>query len=292
MSKTEARRSDRILLIGLRASALLASSIILLIAFFLVRESYPALRDVGWTRFFTDENWFPAAEEGRQYRMVPMLAATALSTLGAVALAAPAGLLSAIFCRYYAPPKLAIFYQRIVELLAGIPSVIFGFWGLVTLVPLLQRIEPPGQNLLAGILILSLMILPTIAMLSNATLEGVPKAHVEGAVALGLSRWSTLRGIVVPSAVPGLLIACVLGTMRAIGETMAVLMVCGNVVQTPASLFSPVRTLTANIALEMGYATEEHRSVLFVSGLALMAMVVALVFLQRRIKRSLQLARA
>ena len=293
MNDPGARKSDSILLFALRLAALLASSVILLIVLFLVRESSPALRELGIGRFFTDESWFPAAPEGaRQYRMVPMLLATLVSTLGAVLLAAPSGLFAALFCQYYAPRRLATLLRRVVELLAGIPSVIYGFWGLVTLVPLLQRLSPPGQSLLAGILILAVMIVPTITMLASATLEAVPRSYVQGANALGLSRWTTVRGVVLPAVTPGLLIAVILGTMRAVGETMAVLMVCGNVVQAPASLFAPVRTLTANIALEMGYATEAHRSVLFVSGLALMALVGLLILLQRRIKWSLELAGA
>jgi len=290
MKTRGATTNDRILLWGLRGASVLASSIVLLIVYFLLAESLPALRRIGIARFVTDGDWLPSTAEGEnQYRLVPMLAATLLSTLGAVLIAAPAGLLSAVFCHFYAPKALATFQRRIVELLAGIPSVVYGFWGLVTLVPILQRFAPPGQNLLAGILVLTLMILPTIAMLASATLATIPQAHLQGAAALGLSRWTTLRGVVLPEAAPGLLIALLLGTMRAVGETMAVLMVCGNVVQIPTSLSDPVRTLTANIALEMGYATSEHRSVLFVSGLALMALVVLLIGLQRQFRRSVTL---
>jgi phosphate transport system permease protein len=162
-------------------------------------------------------------------------------------------------------------------LLAGIPSVVYGFWGLVVLVPLIGRIQPPGTSLLAGIAILTIMILPTIALMADASLAKVPPEYLRGAAALGLSRWGMIRGVVFPAAKSGLFTGVILETGRAIGETMAMLMVCGNVVQTPKSLFDPMRTLTANIALEMAYATGDHRSALFVSGLVLMALIVALV---------------
>ncbi|HSM81631.1 MAG TPA: phosphate ABC transporter permease subunit PstC, partial [Nodosilinea sp.] len=211
------------------------------------------------------------------YNLLPMIWGTLAVTVGAVVLAVPLGLGSALFCQYYAPPWLAPIYRRLMELLAGIPSVVYGFWGLVVLVPLIQRLQPPGPSLLAGILILALMILPTLALTAEASLSKLPPEYWQGAAALGLSRWTTIRGVAMPAARSGLFTGLILGTGRAVGETMAVLMVCGNVVKTPTSLFDPVRTLTANIALEMGYATGDHRSALFVSGLVLMLLVGGLV---------------
>lgn len=197
--------------------------------------------------------------------------------VGAVLLAAPVGILSAVFCQFYAPEPVAAAYRRLMELLAGIPSVVYGLWGLVVLVPLIARLEPPGPSLLAGILVLSLMILPTQALMADAALAAVPSSYLQGAAALGLSRWATVRGVVFPAARSALLAGAILQSGRAVGETMVVLMVTGNVVQAPSSLFHPVRTLTANIALEMAYALGDHRSALFVNGLLLLAMVVALV---------------
>jgi phosphate transport system permease protein len=147
----------------------------------------------------------------------------------------------------------------------------------VVLVPLISRIHPPGPSLLTGIFVLALMILPTIALVADTSLGNVPPSYLQGAAALGLGRWAIVRGVAMPAARAGLSTAVVLGTGRAIGETMAVLMVCGNVVQMPEGLFSPVRTLTANMALEMAYAMADHRSALFVSGLVLMALVGLLV---------------
>jgi phosphate transport system permease protein len=206
-----------------------------------------------------------------------MLVGTLAATAGAVLLAAPLGLASALFCRFYAPAPMATLYRRLLELLAGIPSVVYGFWGLVVLTPLIRQWQPPGQSLLAGVLILTLMILPTMALLSEAGLRGVPRSYLQGAAALGLSRWATIRAVALPAARGAIVTAVLLATGRAIGETMAVLMVAGNVVQVPRGLFDPVRVLTANIALELGYALDVHRSALFVSGLLLLTMVVVLV---------------
>jgi phosphate transport system permease protein len=258
-----------------RACAALAGTIVILIVLFLLLEATPALRHVGIARFFTDPSWHPA--EGL-YNLVPMLWGTLFAMAGSVLVATPVGVLSAVFCRYYAPPFIARLYRRLIELLAGIPSVVYGFWGLVSVVPLIAKLSPPGPSLLAGILILTIMILPTIALMADAALASVPQQYVRAAAALGLSRWATVRGVILPAAKSGLFTGVILETGRAIGETMAILMVCGNVVQTPKSIFDPIRTLTANIALEMAYALGNHRSALFVSGLVLTAMIVALAF--------------
>ena len=257
---------------------MLAGGIVLLITAFLAVEALPALREVGLRRFFTDLSWYPADGPDRgAFNLVPMIAGTLAVTSGAVLLAVPLGIASALFCRFYAPGGLGRAYRRLVELLAGIPSVVYGFWGLVVLAPLIRQWQPPGQSLLAGILILTVMILPTVALLSESSLRSVPSDYLRGAAALGLSRWATIRGVALPAARGGIFTAVILATGRAVGETMAVLMVMGNIVQVPGSVFDPVRALTANIALEMGYAMDVHRSALFVSGLILMTMIVALV---------------
>ena len=269
---------------ALRACAGLAGVIAALILVFLVLESIPALRAIGVVRLVTDSTWRPdadAAAGAGAFGLLPMVYGTIAATVGAVLVAAPLGVLSAVFSRFYAPRGVAVAYRRVVELLAGVPSVVYGLWGLVVLVPLIRRIEPsvPGPSLLAGIAILALMIFPTIALLADAALGAVPAASIRGAAALGLTRWATVRSVALPVARGGIGTGVLLGTGRALGETMAVLMVCGNVVQTPSSLFDPIRTLTANIALEMGYAAGDHRAALFASGLVLMLLVVALVVL-------------
>jgi len=261
----------------LRSCAAVSGAVVVIIALFLVLESIPALRNVGFTRWFSDPSWHPKADASQgTFNLVPMLAGTMAAMVGSVLVATPLGIASALFRQFYAPRGLGEAYRRLIELLAGIPSVVYGFWGLVVLVPLIRRIEPPGASLLAGIIILAIMILPTIALTADAAIEAVPKHYLQGAHALGLSRWGILIAIIFPAARSGLFTGVILETGRAIGETMAILMVCGNIVQTPKSLFDPIRTLTANIALEMAYALGDHRSALFVSGLALMMMIVLL----------------
>jgi phosphate transport system permease protein len=253
--------------------ALIAASVVLLIFLFLIVESMPGLVAISTVRFFTDPSWNPG--EG-MYNLAPMLSGTLYTAGGALLLATPLGIASALFIVFYAPPFAAHVYRRLVELLAGIPSVVFGFWGLTTLVPLINQLHPPGASLLAGILVLTLMILPTITLTAHAALLAVPAEYLRGAAALGLSRWGMISGVVLPAAKTGIVAGIMLAGGRAIGETMAVLMVTGNVPQHAGGLFDPIRTLTANIALEMAYAMHDHRAALFVSGLALMLLIMAL----------------
>ncbi len=264
---------DTLTLYLLRSAAGITVMLVLLILLFLAFESWPALRHIPLKRFLTDPSWHPG--EG-MYNLAPMLSGTLYAAGGALLLATPLGIASALFIAYYASPRGARIYRRLVELLAGIPSVVFGFWGLTTLVPLINRLHPPGASLLAGILVLTLMILPTIALTSHAALLAVPGEYLRGAAALGISRWGMIRGVALPTAKTGIVAGIILAAGRAIGETMAVLMVAGNVVQHAGSPFDPVRTLAANIALEMAYAMNDHRAALFVSGLMLMLLVMAL----------------
>ena len=273
-------RIDHLLIWAVRGLALISGAIVILIVGFLLLEAIPAMKRIGFLRFFTDRSWHPTLDphHGGGYNLSPMLVGSLVSMTGAIIVATPLGILSALFCHYYAPVYVAGAYHRIIELLAGIPSVVYGFWGLVTLVPLIRRLEPPGPSLLAGIIILTIMILPTVALLTDATLANIPRSYLLSAASLGLSRWATLRAAVIPLAKSGVYTATILAAGRAIGETMAILMVCGNIVQVPQSLYDPIRTLTSNIALEMAYATGDHRSSLFVSGLLLTLIVMALVF--------------
>ena len=267
-------RSDRILLWSLRGAAAIAGAIVLFIVSFVAWEALPALRHIGVLRFVhrrllaSHRGAIQPPSHAHGHRVRHRWSDHHRHALG---------ILSAIFCTHYAPPLLATPYRRLIELLAGIPSVVYGFWGLVVLVPLIARIQPPGASLLAGIIILGLMILPTITLMTDAAIVSVPGEYHRGAAALGFARWATLRRVILPAARPGILTGVFLGIARAIGETMAVLMVCGNVVNTPTGLFEPMRALTANIALEMAYAMDNHRAALFVSGLVLIMMVIILV---------------
>ncbi len=275
------RVKDGLLLAVLRLCAIASGSIVVLIVGFLCVEAWPAIKpggEIGVRGFVGDPSWHPI--EGK-FNVLPMVVASLLVMIGAMVLALPMGVASALFCSWYAPRKLAVVYRRVLELLAGIPSVVYGFWGLVVLVPMIGKWQPPGASMLAGVLILAVMVLPTVALLSEAAIANVPRSVVSGAAALAMGRWSTIRRVVLPGARGGIATACLLAAGRAIGETMAVLMVCGNVVQfpglSPGGLFDPVRTLTANIALEMGYAFGTHRAALFVTGLILVGVIVGLV---------------
>jgi phosphate transport system permease protein len=260
----------------LQLCAWLCAAIIIAIMTFLLLESLPLIIESGFWSFFQLQAWQP--EENR-FPLLAMLIGSLLVASGAMLIATPLGIAAAIFGRYYAPTPLAIAYRGLMELLAGIPSVVFGFWGLTILVPWIAHWSPPGASILAGILVLTLMILPLVVLTCDAALLKVPPQYLHGATALGLSRWGTIRHISLPTAFPAIASGIVLQMGRALGETMAVLMVCGNVIQLPDSWFSPVRTLTANIALEMSYAMDNHRAALFASGLLLLLSATALMLL-------------
>ncbi len=268
----------------LRIVGSLACLVVALIVAFVFVEAIPSLANVGH-RFMVDDGWTPAesAANGR-FGLIPIVVGSLAVTLGATMLAAPLAIISAIFCQYYAPRIIGGFYRRVIELLAGIPSVVFGFWGLVVLVPMIAMIRAPGASLLAGVLIVGLMILPTIALVTLDALARVPQPYWRGSAALGVSRFTFVSFIALPTARGSIASGLLLGVARALGETMAVVMVCGNVVKLPGSVFDPVRTLTANIALEMGYALGDHRSALFASGLILLIGIAVILIVIESIK--------
>lgn len=268
-------RTDRVFTLVTRMLAVVSAAIVLLIVGFLMRESLPALRTLGLARFLTDGSWHPLSG---QFNLSPMIVATLATSFGAIALAAPLGVASAVFAHFYAPAWLATLHRRLIELLAGLPSVVFGLWGLVVLAPIIANAGGgSGQTLLTATLVLGLMVLPTVALLSDSAIASVPRRWTHGAAALGMQRSAIVAQVVLPAARRGIGAGIMLAVTRALGETMAVLMLAGNVVELPTSPLSPGRTLNANIALELGYATASHRSVLFVSGLFLMLVVSVMV---------------
>jgi phosphate transport system permease protein len=266
-------RGDDVFLCVLWTIGLVASLIVGIVAVVVVMSAAPALHEIAPWRFVTDPSWHPA--HGR-FNLLPMIVGTFFVAGGALILATVFGLSAAIFCCFYAHRTLAAIYSRTVELLAGIPSVLLGFWGLTVLVPIIASLQPPGASALAAILILTLMVVPTISLVAMTSLNAVPKSLLVGAEALAFSKWSTVVKVAIPAAKRGLVSSIILGAGRALGETMAVLMVSGNIVQIPDSVFAPIRTLAANIALEIPYAEGLHRSALFVSGLFLTAIVIAM----------------
>ena len=266
-------QKDKAFLFVLSVCASLAGVISIFIFFFLAKESVPAMAGIGLSQFVMDETWF-ASEN--QYNVLPLLWGSVLVSVGAVAFATPLGILSGLFCHFYAPSAIAGFYRSMVHLLAGIPSVIFGFWGLVSLVPLVARIHPPGPSLLAGVIVLGIMILPTIMVILDDAIANLSRLYLNSTVALGVSKWGALKGLILPNLRKQVGVSILLGLARSIGETMAILMVCGNVVRFPTSVFNPIRTLTANIVLEMPFAMNVHRSALFFTGLIMMVLVAIL----------------
>lgn len=263
----------------------LASLTLVFIVVFLIREVWPMVSDGGFLRFFLDPGWWP---KDQSFNMTPMLVGSLWLTLGATLIAAPFAIGLAIFLAFMAPEWLTKVINRLVESSAAVPSVVYGLWGVSAIVPLVNLIQAPGASLLAGVLVLALMILPTVSILSREALLAVPGSLMRASCALGVSQIKTLFFVVVPAAWPGICASLVLGAARAIGETMAVMMVSGNIVQIPGSMFDPVRALTSNIALEMPYAMGTHRSSLFVAGLMVLLIVSLLVIFREILVRERQ----
>jgi len=229
------------------------------------------------------ESWEP---QSRHYGLIPMLAASVLVSMLALVIAAPLAILSAAWLRLFTKPGWAALVRAVLELMAGVPSVVYGLWALLVVVPLINRIAPPGASWLASSLVLTAMIAPLALLMADAAFTRFPVEQSSAAEALGISRWGLWRRLMLPHAARAVASGVVLQFGRALGETMAVVMVAGNVVQWPHSLLAPVRTLTGNIALEMSYATGEHLSALFASGLLLMVLTGTLLFLAGRLRGS------
>lgn len=263
-----------------------AGAILTLIFLFLIFRSFPAIQNLGVARFLTDDAWFPLEDE---FLTVPMILGSMLVTALSVLIATPLAIAVTLYCRLYGDPVTSKWLRSIVKVLAGVPSVVFGFWGLTELVPLISKINPPGPSLLAGGLVLSIMILPTIMLLLDASFDRLPKGLTLASASLSLSKWTTFRYIYKPYLRSGIVTSLLMGITRALGETMAIMMVCGNVSKVPDSIFDPVRTLTANIALEMSYASGLHQATLFSAGLLLLSVVFIIVVLMGIFEKRLRI---
>lgn len=259
------------------ATGLSSIAIIILIILFIFNEGIPALTSVGFFNFVFGMTWAPS---NGQYGVFPMVIGTLGITALALLLAVPLSICCAVFLSEIAPPTMRKILKPTIQGLAGIPSVIYGFFGLVVLVPFMRvHYGGTGFSLLAASLILTIMILPTITSISEDALRSIPMEYKEASFALGATQWQTIKNVLLPAAVPGVITAIILGMGRAIGETMAVIMVAGNVVQIPGSIFDPVRALTSNIALEMGYATGLHYNALFATGIILIGVIIILLLI-------------
>lgn len=256
------------------ALAFSSISALALITIFIVVNGLPIIREVGIINFIFGMSWAPGRGE---YGIFPMIVGSAGVTLGAVIIGVPVGICCAIFLTEYAPPVLGKVFRPAIQLLAGIPSVVYGFWGLIFIVPTIRNLfGGPGLSILAGSIILGIMILPTIISISEVSILALPRQYKEGALALGMTHWQTIRSVLLPSAKSGIVAAVILGIGRALGETMAVIMVLGNATAIPESILDPVRTLTTNIGIEMGYASGTHRQALFATGIVLFIVIMLL----------------
>ena len=257
-------------------SALVAVvSLLLIIGFVFYKGLTPFIsKGYSFTSFLSGTEWLPSSDK---FGILPMILASIFATVGALVIGVPIGILTAVFIAEIAPKKIAKLISPAVELLAGIPSVLYGIFGLAFIVPAIQNIFnlPKGQSLLAVILVLAIMMLPTIISVSETAIRAVPKVYKEGSLALGASKIETIFKVVLPAAKSGILAAVVLGIGRALGETMAVILVAGNSPMMP-KLMDSVRPLTTNIALEMGYAFGTHQEMLFATGVVLFSFILIL----------------
>ncbi len=256
--------------------------IVFLIGLFVIQQGIPALHAIGVFKFLFGTVWRPGIDE---FGILPMVVGSIYVTLGALLLSAPLGIACAIFLAEVAPYRVRGVVRSAVELLVGIPSVVYGLVGMVILVPLIREIGGNGYSVLAGVIVLTIMVLPTVVSISEDSLRAVPVSYREGALALGASHWQTIWNVILPAARSGIMAAVILAMGRAIGETMAMIMVIGNAILIPTSPLDPARTLTGNIAVEIMYAGGIHESALFATGIVLFLLIMglnSLAFVARR----------
>jgi phosphate transport system permease protein len=274
-----------------------ASSILVLalIIIFILREAWPAFGDIGLWNMLTGDEWRPSQGE---YGIRNFVIVTFYVTFLALIISVPLGILCAIFLAEVAPMRVRQVVRPAVELLVGIPSVVYGLVGMILLLPIFgsfkqlitgEELRPSGAGVLPAAIVLSIMVLPTIISVSEDSIRAVPRAFKEGALALGATRWQTMWHVLLPAARSGILTAIVLGMGRAIGETMAMVMVIGNAIDLPLFPWEKGRTLTGALVLEMGYATDLHRDALFAIGVVLLLFILGLnsiaMLLRRRFRQ-------
>ena len=253
-------------------SACISVLAVAVICYFLFSEGLPAIAEIGPGNFLGGTLWKPL--EGL-FGILPMIIGSIYVTAGAILIGVPIGLLCAIFMAKFCPAKLYRFLKPAIDLLAGIPSIVYGFFGLVVIVPVMQVLTgTSGKGVLTASIMLGIMILPTIISVSESSLQAVPESYYEGSLALGATHERSVFFAVLPAAKSGIMAGVILGIGRAIGETMAVVMIAGNQPVIPSSLTSGVRTLTANIVMEMGYATGLHREALIATAVVLFVFIL------------------
>ena len=249
---------------------------VVMICLFLFANGIPAIGKIGFFKFLTGEVWRPSNDI---YGILPFILGSLYVTAGAIIIGVPIGIMTAVFMARFCPKKLHRILKPAIDLLAGIPSVVYGFFGLVMIVPV------TGSSIITASVILALMILPSVISVSESALRAVPESYYEGSLALGATHERSVFSVLLPAASSGVFAGVVLGIGRAIGETMAVMMVAGNNTGMPKSIFKGVRTLTSNIAMEMGYATGLHREALIATGVVLFVFILIINFCSSMLKR-------
>ena len=267
-----AKYKEKIMEVVFLVAACVSILAVALICIFLFANGVPAMKEIGFADFLLGREWRPGNDI---YGIFPMIIGSIYVTAGAIVIGVPIGLLTAVFLAKYCPAGIYKVVKPGVELLAGIPSVVYGFFGMVVIVPMIRNtFGGTGSSILAASILLGMMILPTIISQSEASIRAVPDSYYEGSLALGATHERSVFCAILPAAKSGILAAVILGVGRAIGETMAVIMVAGNQARMPGSIFEGVRTMTANIVIEMGYAEGLHREALIATGVVLFVFIL------------------
>lgn len=259
-------------------SALISVLAVIAICLFLFVKGIPAIAEIGFMNFIFNENWGPVNKPA-SYGILSMIAGSIYVTGGAIVIGVPIGLMCSIFMAEFCPDNVYKIVKPAVNLLAGIPSIIYGFFGMEAIVPFVrENFRGNGYSILSSSIILGIMILPTIISISESSIRAVPESYAEGSYGLGATKEETVFKVIVPAAKSGILTSIILGIGRAVGETMAVVMVAGNAVMplNKINLFKPIRTLTTNIVTEMSYASGLHESSLIATGVVLFVFIIML----------------
>lgn len=263
---------EKIMHIIFTLAALVSVLAVIMICLFMFVNGVPAMEKIGLKNFLLGKQWAP---NQNIYGIFPMIIGSIYVTAGAIIVGVPLGLLCAVYMAHFCSDKVYRILKPAIELLAGIPSIVYGFFGLMVIVPVMQNIfGGSGKGILTASILLGIMILPTIINVSETNIRAVPDSYYEGALALGDTKEGAVFGTVVPAAKSGILAGIILGIGRAVGETMAVIMIAGNQPVIPEGITDGVRTMTANIVLEMGYATDLHREALIGTGVVLFVFIL------------------
>ena len=266
------KKKERIAEILFFAGALFSVLSVLLICLFLFINAIPTIAEIGPFKFLLGTKWKPSSDI---YGILPMILASVYVTALSILFGVPLGILSAVYMAFFCPKRIYKILRSAVELLAGIPSIVYGFFGLMVIVPFMQHLfGGSGKSMLTASVLLALMILPTIITVSENSLRSVDPALMSGALSLGDTKEKAVFRVIIPAARSGILSSVILGVGRSIGETMAVIMIAGNQAVMPSSILKGVRTMTANIVLEMGYAADLHRQALIATGAVLFVFIL------------------